>query len=110
MTIERISSVIPVDDLASAVGTWSAVLGTEPTFVDGDRWAQFDVGPARIALAGTDRAADSPGLMIKVDDPDCARATYQQAGIEVGDLTEGEHEVRFELLGLSAPVTVYAST
>ena len=40
----------------AAAKVWAALLGVAPTFVDGDRWAQFDVNGKRIALAGTDRA------------------------------------------------------
>lgn len=109
MDIERISPVIPVDDMAGAVAAWTAALGVKPTFVDGDRWAQFDVGATRIALAGTDRATDDTGLMIKVADAAAARDHYAAAGLSVGELSEGAHEDRFELEGLDAPVTIYAS-
>lgn len=109
MSAERISPVVPVDDLANAVTTWSTVLGVEPTFVDGDRWAQFDVGGSRLALAGTDRATDDAGVMIKVGDIQSAHDAYGQAGLEVGPVSEGAHEVRFELGGLAIPVTIYSS-
>ena len=108
MAVERISTVVPVDDLAGAVARWSAVLGADPTFVDGDRWAQFDVGPSRIALAGTDRSADRTGGMRKVDDAAAARAAYEAAGVAVGPMVEGPHEYRFEVEGLDAPITVYS--
>ncbi len=109
MSVEKVTPVVPVNDMASAVAAWSAALGADPTFVDGDRWAQFDVGSARIALAGTDRASDQPGLMIKVANAASARDDYLAAGIAAGELTEGSHEVRFELEGLDVPVTVYSS-
>ena len=109
MNIERISSVVPVDDLSGAVSKWATVLGTEPTFVDGDRWAQFDVGAARLALAGTDRASDAAGLMIKVDDLAAAIEGYATAGLDVGDPVEGAHEVRAEIAGFEVPITIYAS-
>ena len=41
-----------------AVGQWSTLLGVEPTFVDGDRWAQLDIGDTRLSLAGSDRSSD----------------------------------------------------
>jgi catechol 2,3-dioxygenase-like lactoylglutathione lyase family enzyme len=66
MAVEKLSFVLPVDDLAVAVAFWKDLLGMDPTFVDGDRWAQFDHGGARLALAGKDRASDSPGVMLKV--------------------------------------------
>ena len=30
--------------MTAAVERWEQLLGLPPTFVDGDRWAQFDVG------------------------------------------------------------------
>ena len=110
MTIERISPVVPVADMASAVATWTTVLGVDPTFVDGDRWAQFDVAGARVALAGTDRASDDTSLMLKVQDAAASHAAFAAGGQAVGELVQGEHEVRFEIVGLDAPVTVYSSS
>lgn len=110
MSIERISPVVPVADMASAVAIWTSVLGVDPTFVDGDRWAQFDVAGARVALAGTDRSSDEMGLMLKVPDAAASHATFVAGGQTVGELVQGEHEVRFEIVGLEAPVTVYSSS
>jgi catechol 2,3-dioxygenase-like lactoylglutathione lyase family enzyme len=62
-----ITPVLPVPDLAEAVAYWTDLLGIAPTFVDGDRWAQFDLGPSRLALAGTDRMTDAAGVMVKVE-------------------------------------------
>jgi hypothetical protein len=94
MSIENIVPVLPVDDLASAVATWSAILGAAPTFVDGDRWAQFDVAGRRLALAGTDRSGDMPGIMLKVPDLAAARARLLGEGIALGEPQEGAHEIR----------------
>ena len=44
MTATNVSSVIPVTNMTAAVERWEQLLGLPPTFVDGDRWAQFDVG------------------------------------------------------------------
>ncbi|MEE2806483.1 MAG: hypothetical protein VYB10_05230 [Actinomycetota bacterium] len=44
MTATSVSSVIPVTNMTAAVERWEQLLGLPPTFVDGDRWAQFDVG------------------------------------------------------------------
>lgn len=95
MVAESITSVLPVDDLNEAVEFWSAVLGVAPTFVDGDRWAQFDLGPRRLALAGSDRLTDDPSVMIKVTDLDVARAQLTAAGAIVGEVQTGPHELRF---------------
>jgi len=92
--IERLSFVCPTDDLVASVRRWSALLEAEPTFVDGDRWAQFDLGPVRLALAGSDRASDAAGLMVKVDDLEAARAAARAGGFAVGAAESGPHEVR----------------
>src|SRR5438046_1520942 len=66
MDITGVTPVPPVDDVAAAAEVWAALLGVAPTFVDGQRWAQFDVAGKRIVLAGADRVSDRAGLMIKV--------------------------------------------
>ena len=109
MTIESITSVIPVDDLPAAVKTWTALLGVAPTFADGDKWAQFDVAGRRIALAGTDRFSDSPSVMIKVSDLTEARRRAVEQGLQVGAISDGAHEQRLEVRTPGGwPVTFYA--
>jgi hypothetical protein len=109
MEVQKIATVLPVDDLHAAVGRWKALLGTEPTFVDGDRWAQFDVAGARIALAGTDRTSNRAGLMLKVSDLETARAAAAELGLAVGSPEEGPHEVRCLVEGPDGtPLTLYA--
>ena len=98
MQISSLATVLPVDDVAAAAKVWQALLGVAPTFVDGDRWAQFDVAGRRLALAGTDRVSDAAGVMIKVDDLAAARAIAQASGLTVGDTQEGPHELRFAVL------------
>jgi catechol 2,3-dioxygenase-like lactoylglutathione lyase family enzyme len=93
MSVESFAPVFPVPDLDEAVAFWTAVLGAEPTFVDGDRWAQFDVGGRRLALAGSDRAADQAGAMVKVDDLDAASEALAARGIALGPPQQGPHEV-----------------
>jgi hypothetical protein len=109
MDVQKIATVIPVDDLPAAVGQWKALLGAEPTFVDGHRWAQFDVAGARIALAGTDRTSNQAGLMLKVADLEAARAAAAALGLAVGSAEEGPHEVRCLVEGPGGtPLTLYA--
>jgi catechol 2,3-dioxygenase-like lactoylglutathione lyase family enzyme len=109
MNIERLATVLPVPDLAAAVTAWSALLGVEPTFVDGDRWAQFDVAGARIALAGSDRTGDEPGLMAKVPDLDAALAELAAQGLQATAPQEGPHEIRATVTGPGGvPVVLYA--
>jgi hypothetical protein len=92
MSPERIATVLPVPDLAEAVDYWQRVLGVEPTFVDGDRWAQFDFGGSRISLAGTDRVSDLPAIMIKVNDLDDDIPSDLESAF--GPSEEGLHETR----------------
>ena len=97
ISVQRVSTVVPTDDLAGALRVWKGLLGVEPTFVDGDRWTQFDVAGARIALSGTDRvhgAHDAPALMVRVADLEEARADALAMGLKAGEVTRGPHESR----------------
>jgi len=103
------ATVVPVENLAEAVSALSALLYTEPTFVDGDRWAQFDFNGHRIALAGTDRTSDKAGVMLKVDDLEAAGLAIQTAGLKAGDVEEGPHEQRITVEGPGGwPIVLYA--
>jgi catechol 2,3-dioxygenase-like lactoylglutathione lyase family enzyme len=95
MAIESFTTVVPVPDLAEAVAFWTALLGVEPTFVDGDRWAQFDANGRRIALAGTDRFADVPSVMLKSGDLEATRTQLEAMGLQASEIVEGAHERRF---------------
>ncbi|MGH6957796.1 MAG: hypothetical protein ACREEW_14115 [Caulobacteraceae bacterium] len=107
MTIDKIAAVLPVDDLGAAAKAWAAALGVAPTFVDGERWAQFDVAGGRLCLAGLDRASDSPGLMLKVADLEAARAALAAAGFSPGEIAQGPHERRFSLALPGGDTTFY---
>jgi hypothetical protein len=109
MDVQALTPVLPVEDMARAVTGWAALLGVAPTFVDGDRWAQFDIAGRRLALAGSDRTSDLPGVMIKVADLTAAHAAAIEAGLEAGAIVEGPHELRFVVTTPGGwPATVYA--
>lgn len=109
MKVERLSVVLPVDDLPAAARAWSALLGVEPTLVDDDRWAQFDIAGSRLALAGTDRATDVAAVMLKVENLAAARDEALARGLEAGQPERGPHEVRCVVQGAGgAPVVLYA--
>jgi catechol 2,3-dioxygenase-like lactoylglutathione lyase family enzyme len=95
MAAENVTPVLPVADLGAAVEFWSSVLGVEPTFVDDDRWAQFDLGPRRLALAGTDRLTDEPCVMVKVHDLEGTRRQLGAGGHSAEEIETGAHERRF---------------
>ena len=110
MEIERLSTVLPVEDLQEAVSAWSALLGLSPAFVDGDRWAQFDVAGGRLALAGADRLSDASAVMLKVVDLDRAAAAAERDGLEVGPIEDGPHERRCLVRGMpGGDVMLYAA-
>ena len=109
MEIQSLTPVLPVDDLAAAVGFFRELFGCEPTFVDGDRWAQFDIAGRRLALAGRDRPSVRAGIMVKVGDLDAARRLVGELGFEAGEIEDGAHERRFTAAGPGDwPVTCYA--
>ncbi|MGV9817307.1 hypothetical protein [Nocardia xishanensis] len=97
MSIERIGAILPTDDLPGTVALLTALFGVAPTFVDGDRWAQFDVGPSRIMVAGSDREGDAAALSVKVADLDAAVAALRGAGVALADPVTGPHERRAAL-------------
>ena len=109
MDIQGVTPVLPVEDVAAAADVWAALLGVAPTFVDGDRWAQFDVAGKRIALAGADRVSDRAGLMIKVGDLAAAREAALAKGLSVTEPQEGPHETRCVVTAPGGwPVILYA--
>jgi hypothetical protein len=93
---ERVSVVIPTADLTTAVAFWERRLGVAPTFVDGDRWAQFDTPTGRVSLAGSDGASDRTALSLKLraGELDEARSAFQSSGYTVGPTEAGPHEQR----------------
>ena len=109
MTATSVSSVIPVTNMTAAVECWEQLLGLPPTFVDGDRWAQFDVGGTRASLAGTDRTTKIAGLMVKTEHLETLRESLKESGLSVSELVDGIHETRFSVDGLEVPVTIYSS-
>jgi predicted enzyme related to lactoylglutathione lyase len=95
LDVGSLTPVLPVPDLTSAVAFWTSVLGVAPTFVDGERWAQFDFAGRRLALAGTDAVTEYPALMIKAHDLESARERLAEAGAAVSEPHDGPHERRF---------------
>lgn len=93
------AAVFPVGEMPAAVGFVSAVLGIEPTFVDGERWAQFDLGGSRLALAAGTESSGSAQVMVKVADIDAVVARLTAAGWDVAGPVAGPHEVRATVTG-----------
>ncbi|MEY9934443.1 hypothetical protein ABH926_009111 [Catenulispora sp. GP43] len=94
-----LASVFPAERLEDGVRFLSAVLGIEPTFVDGERWAQFDLNGARLALASGAESSRAAQAMVKVADAAAAAERLAGAGYDVAGPVTGPHEVRFTVTG-----------
>ena len=99
MAIKRVSTVVGAVNLAGSVAFWKTVLGTDPTFVDGERWAQFDIGPVRLSLGAGSENPGGAAVMVSVDDLDGFCADLRSAGIDPGPETTGPHERRVTFRG-----------
>jgi hypothetical protein len=82
--------------MSAEVSLWAGLLGVAPTFVDGDRWAQFDTPSGRVCLAGSDRSSDNIAALLKVADGrlEAARSAFAQQGFAVEPVENGAHERR----------------
>jgi len=85
--------------MPGAVDFVSAVLGIEPTFVDGGRWAQFDLNGARLALAAGAESSGAAQVMVKVADVEAVAGRLAKAGWDVAGPVAGPHEVRVTVTG-----------
>ena len=94
-----LAAVFPTADMDGGVRFVAAVLGVEPTFVDGARWAQFDLGGARLALACGAESSGAARLMVKVGDVAAVGARLAAAGYDVAGPVTGPHEVRVSVTG-----------
>jgi catechol 2,3-dioxygenase-like lactoylglutathione lyase family enzyme len=68
-------------DMDAAVAFYRDVVGLSLVRRDGDDWAEFDAGPVRLALHGTDDAAQTSGTVVfRVADLDEARSALERRG------------------------------
>src|SRR4051812_28747892 len=93
------AAVFPTAVMADGVRFVAAVLGAEPTFVGGERWAQFDLGGARLALASGAGSSGAAQLMVKVADVAGVAERLRLAGFDVAGPVTGSHEVRVSVAG-----------
>lgn len=90
---EKIASVLTTRDFAADLEALTALIGA-PTFVDGMRWAQFDLGGARVCLAAQEEQIGPAAVLAKVSDLEGALESARNAGLSVEAPKEGAHEVR----------------
>lgn len=98
MEVRSMTTVLPVETIADAVRSWGSLLGVAPAFVDGERWAQFNIGGSKLALAGPGQGIRRAGLMVRVDDLEASRTEIAGAGLDVSAIQTGPHERFFEAL------------
>lgn len=95
----NMAAVFPVARMDDTVGFVTAVLGVDPTFVDGDRWAQFDLGGARLSLASGQESPAGAELVVKVADAEAEAVRLRGLGWDVEGPVTGAHEVRVSVAG-----------
>lgn len=90
------SVLVPVDDMEAAVRFLSDVLGMEPRFQDGARYAAFPSGAVGLAfLGGEERIVSEPSLGVQVDDLNDVLSHWCIKGAEIVRKSEiGPHELR----------------
>jgi catechol 2,3-dioxygenase-like lactoylglutathione lyase family enzyme len=68
-------------DMDASVAFYRDVVGLPLVRRSGDAWAEFDAGPVRLALHGTDDQAPGSGTAVfRVDDLDAERAALESRG------------------------------
>jgi predicted enzyme related to lactoylglutathione lyase len=92
--IERVKNVyVQADRVSSVLPFYTKLLGAEPLFVDGERWAQFKIGGLTVALAGEEEAAGGAGAgwVVTLETEDLAAA--RKAAVEAGGVVEEERDM-----------------
>jgi catechol 2,3-dioxygenase-like lactoylglutathione lyase family enzyme len=88
-------------DLDVAVAFYRDVLGLKLLRQEGSGWAEFDAGPIRFALHGTDgdQAPAGGTVVLRVEDLERARWALEQRGVEFDPhVGEVENVARFATL------------
>lgn len=105
-----VTPVLTTEALRETVDALTRILGLAPTFVDGERWAQFDVAGRRFCLATPQELGHDSALMVKVEDLHAARAALAAMGFAVGEpIDHGAHELRAGLTIAGAPPIILYS-
>jgi catechol 2,3-dioxygenase-like lactoylglutathione lyase family enzyme len=83
-------------DMDAAVTFYADVVGLALVRRDGDEWAEFDAGPVRLALHGSDAAAPGGTVVFRVEDLDEARWALERRGARFDEYVgEVEGRARF---------------
>src|SRR5206468_1089944 len=86
-------------DMDRAVSFYRDVLGLALTRRDGDNWAEFEAGPARVAVHGVVESLPvQPGgapAVFQVADVDETRRVLEERGVEFGHSADVEGYARY---------------
>jgi hypothetical protein len=89
------SVLMPVPALDPALRCLRDTLAVSLRFADGARYAAFDSRLCVALAAGDERIADTPALVVRVDDLDAALARFVADGADVRRAAhDGPHERR----------------
>ncbi|MEO8476411.1 MAG: VOC family protein [Actinomycetota bacterium] len=72
-------------NMDAAVAFYADIVGLTLVRRDGDEWAEFEAGPIRLALHGSDSTVASGTVVFRVDDLDETQWTLQQRGVRFDD-------------------------
>lgn len=87
--------IVPVTEIETALAFYGDELGLELKFRDGDRYAAVHDGNSTVALAGPgQQPAETIAIGMKVADVDAIASRLRAAGVTVGDVQRGAHELR----------------
>jgi len=93
LEIERVAYVITSEEWLEDIQVLTALFGA-PSMIDGEAWAQFDIGGARVCLAGADERVESVAMMCKVADFAATSNILTAHGYRVGPVERWAHEER----------------
>jgi predicted enzyme related to lactoylglutathione lyase len=81
------------DRVSDLLAFYTSVLGSEPLFVDGERWAQFSHGGVTVALAGSSEVVDGAGRgwVLTLEVPDLAEA--ERRALEAGGVVHARRDL-----------------
>ena len=72
-------------DMDRAVAFYSDVVGLVLVRREGGEWAEFEAGPIRFALHGTEDGSPASGtIVLRVDDLEAARWSLEERGVAFG--------------------------
>jgi catechol 2,3-dioxygenase-like lactoylglutathione lyase family enzyme len=87
-----------VADMDRAVGWYREVLGLSLVRRDGDEWAEFETGGARLALHGARPEAQPGGTVVfGVDDLEAARVALAERGVSFEHVGEVDGYARYAI-------------